>query len=335
MKGIYDFEVSNADLLFKFTIKRNITILQGDSATGKSTLLELLFSYYNNGVTSGVTVKTNADYYVYMENDADYSWEQRLTSRSNCVIFIEENNRFIFTRHFAKFVRDSGNYFVFISRSPIGTLPYSTKEIYGLSSYYSDKQLKHVYEFEELYSNQFEIDNNFDLIITEDSNSGNEFFKLLFNNTRVIAAGGNTKVLDTIQHSNANNILCIVDGAAFGAHIYKLYSYLQKYKNTRVTIWLPESFEWVLLKAEVISFGTLAQVIGNPSDYIECKDYVSWERFFTYLAVTHGNHYKKGKLNSYYKDIKFVEKVKSVMPKELQNVKKDEMSDGVKSMSLF
>ena len=49
MNGVKTFEITvkknsgkNKDLFFKFDLKRNITILQGDSATGKTTLLTIL-----------------------------------------------------------------------------------------------------------------------------------------------------------------------------------------------------------------------------------------------------------------------------------------------------
>lgn len=47
---------------------------------------------------------------------------------------------------------------------------------------------------------------------------------------------------------------------------------------------MPESFEWVLLTAGVFKSKDLAKILENPSEYIECKDYASWERFFTALA---------------------------------------------------
>ena len=42
MKGIFHFEVSNKKQFYSFDVKRNITILEGNSATGKTTLLEIL-----------------------------------------------------------------------------------------------------------------------------------------------------------------------------------------------------------------------------------------------------------------------------------------------------
>ena len=317
MKGSYDFEVSNGDLFFKFTIKRNITILKGDSATGKSTLLDLLNTYSNNGAASGVSVKTNANYYVYLGNESDRTWKDRIEEKKNTIIFFEENNRFIFGRYFAKILKQSGNYFVFVTRNPIGTLSYSTKEIYGLRSHYSEEKLKQVYEFEELYSNTLKINPVFDLIITEDSNAGNNFFKLLYKDNLVLSGGGNASVVKVLQETTETNVLCIVDGAAYGAHIYKIYSYAQRNKERNITIWLPESFEFILLKAGVISFAGLDKILENPSDYIECRDYVSWERFFTALAQQYGNHYKKRELPDCYKNDIFTEKVKNIMPKEL------------------
>lgn len=51
------------------------------------------------------------------------------TDSGNTVIFIEENNDFVFSEEFASFVRESGNYFVLVTRSPLKRLPYSIHEI--------------------------------------------------------------------------------------------------------------------------------------------------------------------------------------------------------------
>ena len=45
MKGKYSVFVQNNRLRYEFTISRNITIIRGDSATGKTTLLDLLNAY--------------------------------------------------------------------------------------------------------------------------------------------------------------------------------------------------------------------------------------------------------------------------------------------------
>ena len=223
---------------------------------------------------------------------------------------------------------------MYITRTPISTLAYSTKEIYGLRSYYSKDELKQVYEFEELYSNTLKINPIFDLVITEDSNAGNSFFKLLYKDFKVLSGNGNASVVKVLQETTETNVLCIVDGADYGAHIYKIYSYAQHNKSRNITIWLPESFEFILLKAGVISFTGLDKILENPSEYVECKDYLSWERFFTALAQQYGNNYRKGKLPKYYKNDIFIEKVKNIMPKELLLDSTNNVKD-ITKMNLF
>ncbi len=58
MKGKYTILVQNNRIRYEFIISRNITIIRGDSATGKTTLLELLAAYDNDGDSSGVLVKS-------------------------------------------------------------------------------------------------------------------------------------------------------------------------------------------------------------------------------------------------------------------------------------
>ena len=45
MKGAYELTVQNKRIHYQFTIKRNITVIRGDSATGKTILLEMIETY--------------------------------------------------------------------------------------------------------------------------------------------------------------------------------------------------------------------------------------------------------------------------------------------------
>lgn len=68
MKGKYSVFVQNNRLRYEFTISRNITIIRGDSATGKTTLLDLLNAYDRDGESSGVLV--NATFPVSLSVDS-------------------------------------------------------------------------------------------------------------------------------------------------------------------------------------------------------------------------------------------------------------------------
>ena len=60
MKGKYRVVLQNNRLHYEFEIRRNITIIQGDSATGKTTLINMLRQAENLGRSSGVDVVCEA-----------------------------------------------------------------------------------------------------------------------------------------------------------------------------------------------------------------------------------------------------------------------------------
>ena len=57
MKGKYKVIVQNNRLHYELEIRRNITIIQGNSATGKTTLVNMLRQAENLGNSSGIDVQ--------------------------------------------------------------------------------------------------------------------------------------------------------------------------------------------------------------------------------------------------------------------------------------
>lgn len=161
MRGSYWFKAKSKKVLFEFSIRRNITVIKGDSATGKTTLLHILYEYLRIGKQSGYSVSTNTAYYVYIRDEVGRDWKDALYPLKNTVIFIEENNDFIFTEEFASFVKKSGNYFVLVTRAPLKMLPYSIHEIYEIITDGKRTDIKESYhEFKEIYSNYPILENN-------------------------------------------------------------------------------------------------------------------------------------------------------------------------------
>ena len=56
MIGRVSIKISNQRNSYKFTLNRNITILRGDSGTGKTTLYDMIIDYNNLGRESGVKI---------------------------------------------------------------------------------------------------------------------------------------------------------------------------------------------------------------------------------------------------------------------------------------
>ena len=128
MKGKHKVIVQNNKLHYEFEIKRNITIIQGDSATGKTTLINMIRQAANLGASSGVDVICD----VPCRTLEGHDWKLILENLSNHILFIDEENAFINTEEFAASIKQSDNYFVLITRENLYNLPYSVEEIYGM-----------------------------------------------------------------------------------------------------------------------------------------------------------------------------------------------------------
>ena len=128
MTGKYDIELYNATVHYFLTVKRNITVLQGNSASGKSELVRLLMDFGRSGESSGITLICEKPCTVLTAED----WELRLAHMSGRIIFIDDGSSFVRTEEFARAIMGSDNYFVIINRDSLYELPYSIHEIYGL-----------------------------------------------------------------------------------------------------------------------------------------------------------------------------------------------------------
>ena len=71
----------------------------------------------------------------------------------------------------------------------------------------------------------------------------------------------------------------------------------------------------------MIRDNTVAEILEHPSDFIESRDYMSWERFFTALLVDKTKdtylRYSKSKLNESYKNQKIQGKILQEIPDQL------------------
>ena len=146
MKGKKTVIIQNNRLHYKFDIKRNIKIIQGNSATGKTTLINMIRQAENLGPSSGIDVSCEVPCRVL----EGINWKIILENIPACIFFVDEENAFIKTEEFASAVRNSPSYFV---------------------------------------------------IITEDSNSGYQFFNAICAQKQIAcgSAGGKTKILETLH----------------------------------------------------------------------------------------------------------------------------------------
>ena len=320
MKGSRHIRVSNRKLSYEFTIWRNLTIIRGNSATGKTTLIGMIREFNLQGEDSGVQVTCSSPC-VVVEGQ---SWEKQLKELDeDSIVFIDEGNRFVSSQRFAEVVRSSGSYFVIVTRENLYSLPYSVTEIYGIHSAGKYNSMQRVYhEFFRIYGEK----NSFDLgkvteIITEDSNSGYQFFRAICGrNVSCRSAAGNSNVLGAVEKSGGSEVLVIADGAAFGPYMGQVDTYQRRHHN--IHLFLPESFEWLILKSDLVGGNEVKEILSHPEDFIESKLYFSWEQFFTACLqrITKGTflQYQKSSLNSVYLHSREAEAILQTLPEQVR-----------------
>lgn len=316
MIGSYDICVKNARLQYKFTVKRNITILRGDSATGKTTLIDMIASYQMNGKSSGVSVNCEKNCVVLTA----FNWKINLNSIKDSIVFIDEQDKFVSSKDFAECVKNSDNYYVIATRNNLSNLPYSINEIYGIKNKAGNKYqgTKRLYsEFYPLYKGNLDYIDKPDTVIVEDSNAGYAFFQNYFSkyNIPCVSAEGKSNIYGKIIKFKEQTVLVIADGAALGSEIDSLH---KLHKMNNLILYMPESFEWLVLSSGLITDAEIKSILSNPADYIESSKYFSWERFFTKLLADKSNgtylQYNKSKLNENYLQDKVSDKIISMFP---------------------
>ena len=320
MKGSRHIRISNRKLTYDFTIRRNLTIIRGDSATGKTTLIGMIREFNLQGEDSGVQVSSSSPC-VVVEGQ---NWEKQLRELDeDSVVFIDEGNRFVSSRRFAEVARASSNYYVIVTRENLYSLPYSVTEIYGIHSAGKYNSMQRVYhEFFRIYGEK----NSFDLgkvteIITEDSNSGYQFFRTVCGrNVSCHSATGNSNVLGAVEKSGGSDVLVIADGAAFGPYMGQVDTYQRRHHN--IHLFLPESFEWLILKSDLVGGNEVKEILSHPEDFIESELYFSWEQFFTACLqrITKGTflQYQKSSLNSVYLHPREAEAILKTLPDQVR-----------------
>lgn len=328
MKGRHTIVARRNKVQFTIDVERNLTVIRGKSATGKSTLVEMVADYESDGIESGVELKCDVPCAVIEGN----RWKQQLSLIENSIVFVDEGSRFMHTPEFASAAKRSSNYYVLVTRRDMPTLPYSVDavlELYattrrslgnGDQRFYSKARPLYTTVSRHLYEDLGRQFGKPDVVVVEDSHAGFQFYSALCKRAGIacVSAGGVGNVRSTVLKADAKNVLVIADGAAFGPYVAKLLD-TSAYKN--VQLFLPESFEWVLLGSGLVPDKDIPEILQHPYDYIESRRYFSWEAFFTDLlekrTVRSKLAYSKDHLNERYLSDKVVEEVTGLLPSGL------------------
>lgn len=288
---------------YDFELRRKYTVIKGDSATGKTTLYGLVQEAHRGRSTVQISSKARC---VPASSFGDY-WETALPGLNGCIIFIDEDSDWVRSEVFAALAMKSDNYFVFINRDALKQIPYSVKEIYEIKTSGRYHSLVPIYKHIPYVMAP-------DYIITEDAKSGYQFFKYACDKhpEACVSADGKSNIYRLLLDApyNDSNVLVVADGAAFGCDVERI-TRLKMFQDRKVKLFLPESFEHLLLRSALFCRRKdVSEILGNPSEYIDTS-FNSWEQYFTDLLVRLTSrtpaHYTKGKLpNCFIEDCCYI-----------------------------
>lgn len=317
MKGSIKVMVSTKKLRYELNLRRNITIIQGDSASGKTTLIQIISDYLSGRSGPGIEVVCDKKCAV-LTGDME-SVEARMKLLKDTVVFVDEQERFLYTKGFAAAVSASDCYFVFVTRDALNMLPYSVNEIYYLknSGYY--QHTRQVYNsMHQVYQEARAAEGiELSVVLTEDSNAGFEMFEAVSRNMQMVcdSARGKSNVGKYMLAHKEDRILAIVDGAAFGADMQSAMHALEV--NQKSFLWAPESFEYLILRSNIVQAEGLREILEQPGAFVESGEYSSWERYFNHLLERLTKDtiyaYSKRKLNPNYLTKGNIDKVEKMM----------------------
>lgn len=317
MKGKHKIEVRSKRIVFTIELERNITILRGDSATGKTTLVEMLSAYENYGRKSGITIVCDKTCRVL----SGALWEAQLKDIQDAIVFVDEGSTFVSSLDFARAIQKTDNYYVLVTREDLSTLPYSVNAILELKK--TTSRFKRTYNkaypiYDSLSASDVEL-GSVEKLLTEDVNSGYQLFTKIGEKYGIvcISAAGKDNIKQKIFPMKSEKVLVIADGAAFGPQMNDIYRLMQE-DSTKFSLYLPESLEWLLLKADLLGQPDILEILEHPADFIESGEFFSWERFFTNLLEQRTKdipymRYDKAKLPEFYLQEENLEKIVAEM----------------------
>ncbi len=195
MKGKVHIKISNIanKITYEFTLNRNITVIEGNSATGKTVLISLIRAAKDKTLQGRAAkdktlqgfIRVDCDYPCIAFSSDEYDWERRIKETENSIIFFDEAATYVKTEEFAKAIQNTSTYYVIVNRESLSNLPYSVDEIYGIkeSGKYGGLETV-VNKFYRIYSKYDNFKDNKDIsvdnIITEDKKAGYQFFSKVY-----------------------------------------------------------------------------------------------------------------------------------------------------------
>lgn len=249
-------KVESTRVYYELELRYKLTLIIGDSATGKTTLINTI-----NEANRNKRIKIESEYPVIIVNSMELLTSDIQLEKSRVYIIDERDVDNEFARLYNK---STNSYFIIISRDAINKISYSPESICTLQKDGRNHYLQYINVIDSKYKDDIKIDT----ILTEDQGAGFKWLSSVIsgcnitNTFEVSEKGGNTGIIDSVSMllSNENKpILLFVDFGGFG-YYYQTFIRMFRKELALGNLYFDKRyicFEYLLAKSNIVKAGDL------------------------------------------------------------------------------
>lgn len=295
-----DIILSDMQSKVQYKLKSNsrLTIIRGNSGTGKSFFVKCLDLYKS---FTKISIKSNKELrHINLDTILD------LGVLREDIIYVMDEFDGINDQRISKYINNPKYTFIIITRdTKLPHLIYDIDDIYRIRESGKFNILEKEYNIYQINSNK--ECSKINSIQTEDSGSGLQFYRKL-SAYDVRTSDGNSNINKNIKDNQFN----IVDSIAFGPYIKE---YLTKTRKLNDILLAPKSFEYLLLTSGIFK-NTLEEFELSEKDYF--KKLVE-------ISKSKNIEYSKNKLDEWFLEDKQFIKIIDKLEKDFQvRIQRDE-----------
>lgn len=265
--------IVNGRSRYEIEITLPLTLIVGNSGTGKSTLANFLDS-------KSSVITSPYKFTKLVPKDPDISWETYFTRYTgNIVGFADENQEYIYETDFQRNAAKYGANLLLISRDQFSHMPYGANNVFIVES--DDGFMHTVRPILETIPKPVPP---YKFLVTEDKKSGYTFFSKFVQN--IISADGRCNLYGMMY--SYSNAVFVADAVGLGSEAVRLKTALEE--NRTNTLFLIDSFE------EMVLHSYLFNSDFEPEQNIYNKE-EAYSKELSRLMTLIGKTYAKGKVN--------------------------------------
>ena len=338
MLGTYKVSIFvDKAIRYEFTLRRQFTVVCGDSGTGKTVLRDFVQMHFtekdNNRVKIIITPESDTgtvpvaraiteDLLSIRESGDTYddgSYKLKWSEKpSNKIIFVDEDYAYLRGIGFAAATNYTDAYYVIMARDT-RVAEYLNNSVWDFIRFNEIGDETIINKAVNMYNEYVGAIDKYDEVLHEDSTTGREICAKALSEV-VDSVHGNINIVRNIEDKPRSVILMIADGANFSNILSELIDTSEECLNT-IYLLLPESTEYVLLHNKVFSVDSnVINSINNPSLICDTTKYISYERMYEdVIALAHINNpdkipeYKKERDLEAYKTESFIDTYRAIL----------------------